>query len=713
VSPFLFEIIPTVLALLFTFIWFFPEPHKLLGWGGDPYFNLWTLEQVWSHLSGLGRFGPFGLARVFSGDFWDTQIFFPSSNTLAFSENQIVLGILSWPIRVFSGNGILTLNLFAAFMSFATFFFARKYFRSLGVLRYAAWGGLLFQACGWIQDHYAHYQNICIFLFPLALWRWQEFVKRQTVFNLLLCGFCFGFAAGWNVYFQIFLNAIFGSLFLYQFYLKKIDRRWLILLAGAVAGVELPFAMKYFEAAKLIGSMKVPTGEYIDNSANWMTFFGHCNQSSLLQHLLPFYPNFQISISKVNFLGFAWIVLWIMALAGFGARVDSKTQSKARLFAVAAILLEWAALGPNWGMMHILRLIPGFEGLRDIGRLQSLVALFSLSAILIYLEEKTKSTEVASGLFARKWPGLLFCIMILELVPGERPKYCPVPKDLYGKLTPLEVKLAENQPRTEVRGAELSRRGLHPASLSGGVPPRPEGRGFPLLDDLNKNVRPTDSAYFVVPDITPEFQMTLARDRIQFYDGYSGRIPLNSHLLILMNQYPISTEEKIRTQLIFSGAKNLMSIDAKLSNELRAMPFLKNEGCYSHFDYNVCLFSTHWTAPQDLARLRQPQIELDQDTDWAYPPQAHGHLGILKATQAGILNFKDTGTCSIETTTTYGGFLNFKERRNLLGHGFHQVEFKSGDAIIERESKQWIFSFPKAIRPDRKYRILCNYERGN
>ena len=47
----------------------------------------------------------------------------------------------------------------------------------------------------------------------------------------------------------------------------------------------------------------------------------------------------------------------------------------------------------------------------------------------------------------------------------------------------LEAELS-HQPGLESPGAEPSGRSLYSAPLSGGVPPRPEGRGLPRLDEF-------------------------------------------------------------------------------------------------------------------------------------------------------------------------------------------------------------------------------------
>ncbi len=647
----LFSFLPTILAISFAFSWYFPHSHKLLGWGGDPFFNLWTLEHVWANLSQLGIF------KIFSPLFWNTQIFYPMQGTLALSENQIMTGIFSWPIHALTGNGVLTLNIFAGLMSIASFYFAKKFFNEIGVVKFSSWGALFFQCSGWIQNHYAHYQNICIFIFPLALWQWQRFIKHPTVFKMLACGISFGFVAGWNIYFQILLNGIFGCLILHTFYYQRNARPWLILLTGTVACIELPFAMRYFAITRAIGSLAVPTSEYLDYAATWKSFWGHsAQQRSLLGRFFPFYPNYEMSLTKVGFLGFTWVFVWILSL----------WDSQSRKYAVTAFLFFWIALGPHWGLMHLARLLPGFEGLRALGRIQVLVVFFSLTGILVFFEKFTSGFY--SNRFFKSW-GVSFALLALisiEIFPGKLPEYTPLPKDLLGSLTSLEQELGQ--------------------------------------------MRAESLAFLIVPELTSELQLALVRTKIFLYNGYTGRIPLNSHLLELIKLMPrsqISTEDRIKTQLIFSGAKVIMSVDAALSATLQKLNFLKTKGCFKHYQWNVCLFETDFNQSEDLKRLNQPRLRLDRDARWVYP-SAQNHLALLKANRAGILDFNYSGTCWLEINTAFGKWIHWHEKRGLLGHGFQKVEFQEGDTLMERESKQWIFTLPKSVRPNRTYEVVCS-----
>jgi len=640
--------LPILLALAFVCIWFYPEREQLVGWGGDPAFNLWTLEHVWKQLSTLG------LLKIFSPAFWSTPIFFPAANTLAYSENQLIPGILSWPIRAWSGNGVFTLNLFAACMCLASFVFSALWFRSLGIERYAYWGALLFQACGWMQDQYAHYQNICIFVFPLALLSWQAFRKQPSLLRLIFCGFCFGTVGGWNIYFQILTNILFGVLVSDAFLRRKsnpdlkdgvspcsIKRSWLILLVASVGLFELPFALKYFEVEKTLGSFKVPTLEYIVYKASLKSLFAHTNGDSLLQRLVPFYPHEHLPIEKVGFLGFAWLFAWLL----------SSREPKARIFAASAALFFWVALGPQFGLFNVVKIIPGVEGMRAIGRIQVLVAFFSLTGILIYLEHRAfRKADVLLGL------------LVLEVFPGNLPKREPVAETYFGARTPLEDKLATDPQR-------------HPWLIARGME-------------------------------QPKFQLSLLRSGVPLYNGYSGRVPFNTQLLEVIHKNE-TTPETLKTEMIFTGAQRLMSITPELSQTLNHTNFLKPAGCYSHHEFSVCLFEAHWQDPKDLARVTQPRIQLDQDTQWETPSLEKGHVSVLSSRKAGILDFTHAGRCRIAESVGYEPPFSYTQVRSLVGHGFQKVEFLAGEEMVRNESKQWVYSWPKGIRPKKAYGLIC------
>ena len=192
-----------------------PDTSHMLGWGDDPAFNLWTFEQVWAKIHELG------LPSVMTRQFWSLPIFSPVPLTLALSENQIFPALLTYPLHFF--GSVWALEVFAILMGLTSYcstylwlkanpeFSAFLERREEARPQYLpALGAVLFALCGWMQTHIAHYQNLCIFVFPLALIFLDRFRKAPSVGRAVLGGLAVGWVAGWNMYFQVALNFIFS-----------------------------------------------------------------------------------------------------------------------------------------------------------------------------------------------------------------------------------------------------------------------------------------------------------------------------------------------------------------------------------------------------------------------------------------------------------------------------------------------------------------------
>ena len=64
-----------------------------------PYLNLWTLG--WNHYWLTGQ----------SDTYWDANYFFPHQKTLAYSEPQLGVALLTFPVVFFGGTTVLAYNL--------------------------------------------------------------------------------------------------------------------------------------------------------------------------------------------------------------------------------------------------------------------------------------------------------------------------------------------------------------------------------------------------------------------------------------------------------------------------------------------------------------------------------------------------------------------------------------------------------------------------
>ena len=70
----------------------------------------------------------------------------------------------------------------------------------------------------------------------------------------------------------------------------------------------------------------------------------------------------------------------------------------------------------------------------------------------------------------------------------------------------------QDNPRTEVRGERMSGRGFEPRPFSAGVPPRPEGRGLPLLNETTKKQPRIDGIRVLLAEDMLDNQLLLKRN---------------------------------------------------------------------------------------------------------------------------------------------------------------------------------------------------------
>src|SRR5258708_10758803 len=221
--------------------------HQWVSPEGDSAFNLWIFELDWHHFATLGP------GRMFSHAFWQAPLYGGAPLGLAWSENQLYPALLLWPVRAASVTGALPLAAGAAAWVFLAYLCAAGWLRALGFRRLCFWGALVFEMCGWLQSQHPHYQNICIFLLPLALWSWTAFAARPDGSRLALCAFLFGWVGGWNLYFQVFANLCLFVLAGMAVWRRQIAASRLVALLVLAAAAEWPIAAKDLELASITG----------------------------------------------------------------------------------------------------------------------------------------------------------------------------------------------------------------------------------------------------------------------------------------------------------------------------------------------------------------------------------------------------------------------------------------------------------------------------
>ena len=518
---------PAVLAVAFALWSYWPAPDSWIGWGGDPLFNLWTFEVGWHNLA----------ARE---PLWQAPLYAGSSLGLAYSETQIVPALLLWPVRALTGNGAVALGVGAILTSLLAFICAAGWLRSLGVPRLAAFGGLIFAACGWLQSQYAHYQNLCIFVLPLALWSWSAYRRDPRPLRLMACAAAFGWIAGWNLYFQIFADLCLVVL------AAKARRPAVVALALAL---QAPFLAPYAALGPVLGGYGIST----TYGAGLVSFLGSTMRPRLLM------PSFDVPVEAAGYLGIVWLAL--MAL--------SSRREQGRPWLVAAALAFWFALGRGYGLYDALALLPGISALRAIGRAQILVLLFSLPAVLGWLETLSPRRVLAAA-----------CAAVLDLCPASRPLRTFTDPQLWGPPSPLSRELC------------CSRE--------------------PVL---------------VVPTAHERFMLYATQTWTPYFGGVSGREPPGQALLQRLER-----DGRLEEVLEMSGARRVLALPSEAAARLRSIPELQPRGCFRHLDLGEpCLFDVRGNKPEPLRIDRDTHWEPLPSMQWPAADLRADKSGVLDA----------------------------------------------------------------------------------
>jgi len=513
-------LLPPVLVAAYALWTFWPDRASMPG--GEAFFNLWTFEHVWRQMD---RLGPL---HLWSDRFWTTPIFAGTPLGLAFSENQIYPALLLRPLWHAFG-GVVALSIGAIVFTLAAFGSAFGWLRKIGLQDLASGGALMFACCGFVQSQYVHYQNLSIFLLPLALWSWAALADAPGPLRAALCALAFGWMAGWNIYFQLFADLLLLVLALLP---NGPPRRWRVAALMGAALIQLPIVLKYLELQRLVGTFAVST----TYGALPQSFLATAARPTLLQAYLPGYPHIQVPFEAAGLLGFCWTALLVAAL----------WRPRARVWAVAALLAFWAALGLGYGLFDLLHLLPGFSGLRASGRFQVLTALFAVPAALLVLDD-------ARGVL--RW--LPLAVVAMELIPAGPAHRIALPPDL----------------------------GRHETAFDAAV-----ARAGPLL---------------AVPALDPRFQLYSVHSGVPFLQGSSGRAPANVELLDAIFSSMPWTPASLHDLLDLTRAPLVATTDPVWAKRLSASPLLEARGCFEHYDLLVCLFRSR--SLPDTPRLSLDQ----------------------------------------------------------------------------------------------------------
>ncbi|MEO6222004.1 MAG: hypothetical protein ABIP90_02055 [Vicinamibacterales bacterium] len=330
--------------------------------------------------SGDARHGTWNVAWVAHAlttdptSLFDANIFYPHRGTLAYSEANIVAGIVAAPVWIATKNPYASFNA-VVLLAFAAA--ALSAFLLVRVLEGSRLGatiaGLTYGFSPYMFAHVPHIQLLMTFGPALSMAAMHHFTKAPSVRRGALLGLALAVTGLACAYYGIFAALATGVGLFWDLVTQRRSRNaqfWIgiAVAAGMVLLIVGPFFMPYLSVRD--AGFERSLNEARVNSTDAGAFFA----SAVIVHrwMLPLLHKW----SDVLFPGFLAIVLAgvTMGLAA-RSRVAAPRQITG-LYVALGLLAFWASLGPAGGLYTLLyHVVPGFSFLRAPVRFGVLVLL--------------------------------------------------------------------------------------------------------------------------------------------------------------------------------------------------------------------------------------------------------------------------------------------------------------------------------------------------
>src|SRR3982750_2542456 len=365
------------------------DPGRLgrtLATDADGQFSIWNIAWV---------------ARTLLADplhLFDANIYHPHKLTLAYSEANLLPGLIAVPVYWISRNPWLTQS------TMILFGFASAYAGAYYLFRYisndrpaAAVGAILYAFCPYVFSHLSHIQLLMTGGIPLSMLMLHRIVDllEDSGFSqkLLTSGIWLGVALAAQAlacaYYGIFAALMVGFatiVFAVTRSLWRSSAYWIAIAAGAITSLALtmPFFVPFLRVQEemrftrtlddLMRFSAKPQG-YLASSANAHRW--------LLEAIRPYGQ-----WGEVLFPGMLVTLLGAAGVVG-AMRRQGRDRETALLYGSLGLLALWASFGPAAGLYRVLAYLPVFSFLRAPARLGLVVVLclavfatFALRAIL-------------------------------------------------------------------------------------------------------------------------------------------------------------------------------------------------------------------------------------------------------------------------------------------------------------------------------------------
>jgi hypothetical protein len=308
------------------------------------------------------------------------NIFYPHTNALAFSEGNLVEGLIGAPIWALTKNPYATHN-FVFLFAFTQSFVATYYLvRHLTADRRAAiLAGIMFAYCPFAFARQAHIQLLMVGFLPWVMLAWHRFLDRTTIARAIELGVVMSLTGLACAYYGIFAGGMiaFASVWFAISRRRWKDRAYLTgvgVAAVVCIGVIAPFFLPYLQMQESTGFQRALSGQYSANLGAWLI-------SSSWAH--RWWAPHLSSPSEVLFPGIMAVLFgcwgaW-SALRSSGPAEGAERSSQrdvAWYYAGLAAFTFWLTFGPSAGLYTVLYYtVPVFSFLRAPSRAGIVVTL--------------------------------------------------------------------------------------------------------------------------------------------------------------------------------------------------------------------------------------------------------------------------------------------------------------------------------------------------
>jgi hypothetical protein len=344
------------------------------------------------------------VAHALTTDPWQVfraNIFYPHANALAFSEGNLVEGLIGAPIWALTKNPYTTHN-FVFLFAFAQSFVATYYLvRHLtGNRRAAVLAGIMFAYCPFAFARQAHIQLLMVGFLPWVMLAWHRFLDRSTIARAIELGVVMSLTGLACAYYGIFSGGMIAFASIWFAITRRLwkDARYVTGVATAAVvsvGLVAPFFLPYLQMQESTGFQRSLSGQYSANVGAWLI-------SSSWAH--RWWAPYLTAPSEVLFPGILAVVLGIWGAALVLRKVDRSTildRDVAIYYTGLAIFTLWLTFGPAAGLYTLLYYtVPVFSFLRAPSRAGIVVTLclvvLAAPALIVLMRRRATNAAFAA-----------------------------------------------------------------------------------------------------------------------------------------------------------------------------------------------------------------------------------------------------------------------------------------------------------------------------